>query len=99
MNEGKGTLFIVVSLIALCGMLLSLIAGCFGGAVAGYLTGRQQARSVAKEMAERQELYLHLPPTRIPMPQIPPAEAPDWEMPFDLPEEGLSGALICYIKL
>jgi len=106
MNEGKGALFIAVSLVALCGVLLSLMVGCFGGAVAGYLTGRRQARAVAEEIAEelaeemarRREPYLHLPPGRIPMPEIPPEEMPGWEMPFDLLEEGLSGALIEWVE-
>ena len=98
MNESKGTLFIVVGLVALSGVLLSLMVGCFGGAVAGCLVGRWQARAIAKEMAGRQELYLHLPPTRAPMPQIPPEEVPDWEIPFDLMEEGLSGALIEWVE-
>ncbi|HID63972.1 MAG TPA: PDZ domain-containing protein, partial [Anaerolineae bacterium] len=101
MNEGKGTLFIAVSLIALCGVLLSLMVGCFGGAIAGYLTGRWQARAAAEEIAEAlteemaqgQEPYLHLAPRRIPMPQVPPEE-----MPFDLMEEGLSGALIEWVE-
>ena len=106
MNEGKGTLFIAVSLVALCGVLLSLMVGCFGGAVAGYLTGRWQARAAAKEIAEAlaeemaqgQKPYLHLPPERIPMPQVPPEEMPGWEIPFDLMEKGLSGALIEWVE-
>ncbi len=106
MNEGRGTLFIVVSLVALCGVLLSLMVGCFGGAVAGYLTGRWQARAAAKEIAETlveemaqgQEPYLHLPPRRVPMPEITPEEMPGWEIPFDLMEKGLSGALIEWVE-
>jgi membrane-associated protease RseP (regulator of RpoE activity) len=106
MNEGRGTPFIVVSLVALCGVLLSLMVGCLGGAVAGYLTGRWQAQAVAKEIAEElagemgwgQEPYLHQPPQRIPIPEIPPEEMPGWEIPFDLMEEGLSGALIEWVK-
>ncbi len=97
MNEGKGTLFIAVSLVALCGVLLSLMVGCFGGAVAGYLTGRWQARVTAEdiaeelagEMAQGQEPYLHLPPLE---------EMPGWEIPFDLLEKGLSGALIEWVE-
>ncbi|NIO67980.1 MAG: PDZ domain-containing protein, partial [Anaerolineae bacterium] len=99
-------LFIAVSLVALCGVLLSLMVGCFGGAIAGYLTGRQQARAVAEEIAEKlaeemaqgQEPYLNLPPGRIPMPEIPPEEMPGWEIPFDLMEKGLSGALIEWVE-
>ena len=106
MNQGKGMLFIAVSLAALCGVLLSLMVGCFGGAVAGYLTGRWQARATAKETAEelekmaqeQEELYLHLPPRRIPIPEISPDEMPGWEIPFDLLEEGLSGALIEWVE-
>jgi len=98
MNEGKGTLFIVVSLIALCGVLLSPSAGCFGGAVAGYLAGRQQAQAIAREMAEKQELYLQLPPGRVPTPWAPPEEMPFEEIPFDLPEEVPSGALIQWVE-
>ena len=98
MDRGKGMLFIAVSLVALCGVLLSLMVGCFGGAVAGYLTGRWQARAateeIAEELARGQGLYLHLPPRRIPTPEIPPEEMPGWEIPFDLMEKGLSGALI-----
>jgi membrane-associated protease RseP (regulator of RpoE activity) len=106
MNESKGTLFIAVSLVALCGVLLSLMVGCFGGAIAGYLTGRWQARAVAEEIAEElaeemaqgREPYLNLPPGRIPMPEIPPEEMPGWEIPFDLMEKGLSGALIEWVE-
>jgi membrane-associated protease RseP (regulator of RpoE activity) len=105
MNEGKGMLFVAVSLVVLCGVLLSLMVGCFGGAVAGYLTGRWQARAAAREiaeeleeMAQRQEPYLHLPPQRVPTPQVPPEEMPGWEVPFDLMEEGLSGVLIEWVE-
>jgi hypothetical protein len=106
MNEGKGTLFIAVSLVALCGVLLSLMVGCFGGAVTGYLAGRWQARAAAEEtaealaekMAQGQEPYLHLPPRRIPMPQAPPEEMPRWEIPFDLMKKGLPGALIEWVE-
>jgi membrane-associated protease RseP (regulator of RpoE activity) len=106
MNEGKGTLFIAVSLVALCGVMLSLMVGCLGGAVTGYLTGRWQARAaaeeiaeaLAEEMAQGQEPYLHLPPGRIPMPQVAPEEMPGWEIPFDLMEKGLSGALIDWVE-
>ena len=106
MNEGKSTLFIAVSLVALCGVLLSLMVGCFGGAITGYLMGRWQARTAAEEIAEAlaegmaqgQEPYLHLPPGRIPMPRVPPQEMPGWEIPFDLTEKGLSGALIEWVE-
>jgi membrane-associated protease RseP (regulator of RpoE activity) len=106
MNQGKGMLFIAVSLAALCGVLLSLMVGCFGGAIAGYLTGRWQTRATAKGIAEeleemaqeQEELYLHLPPRYIPIPEIPPEEMPGWEIPFDSMEEGLSGALIEWVE-
>jgi predicted metalloprotease with PDZ domain len=106
MNEGRGTPLIAISLVALCGVLLSLMVGCFGGAVAGYLTGRWQTRATAKEIAEaleemaqeQEEPYLHLPPRRIPIPEIPPEEMPGWEIPFDLMEKGLSGALIEWVE-
>lgn len=106
MNEGKGTPLTAISLVALCGVLLSLMVGCFGGAVAGYLTGRWQARATAKEIAEeleemaqeQEELYQHLPPGRIPIPEIPPEEMPGWEIPFDLMDKGLSGALIEWVE-
>jgi predicted metalloprotease with PDZ domain len=105
MNQGKGMLFIAVSLAALCGVLLSLMVGCFGGAIAGYLTGRWQTRATAKGIAEeleemaqeQEELYLHLPPRYIPIPETPPEEMPSWEIPFDSMEQGLSGALIEWV--
>ncbi len=55
MNEGRGMPLIAISLVALWGVLLSLMVGCFGGAVAGYLTGRWQTRATAKEIAEALE--------------------------------------------
>lgn len=106
MNEDRGAVFIVVGLVALCGVLLSLIVGCFGGAVAGHLAGHWQARAMAREIAEElaeeiareQDFYLRLPPERTPMPPVPPEEMPGWEIPFDLMEEGLSGALIEWVE-
>ena len=84
MNEGKGMPFIAISLVALCGVLLSLMVGCFGGAVAGYLTGRWQARATAEEIAEAlaekmaqgQEPYLHLPPPTHPHARVSPKRCP-----------------------
>lgn len=94
MNERKGTLYIIVSLAALCGVLLSLMVGCLGGAVAGYLTGRWQARAVARQMVgEMTQGPMPLLPQRVPMPEMPPEE-----MPFDFMEEGLSGALIQWVE-
>lgn len=88
MSERKGTLYVVVGLIALLGVLLSLVVGCFGGAVAGFLTGRWQARVVARQIAERMtQGPTPLLPQRIPTPEIPPEE-----LPF------VSGALIQWVE-
>ncbi len=88
MSERKGSLYVVVSLVALLGVLLSLIVGCFGGAVAGFLTGRWQGRVIARQVAESMAQGPTRPlPQRIPTPEIPLEE---WPV--------VSGALIQWVE-
>ena len=50
--EDKGKLYTVTVLIALAGVLVSLIVSCFAGGIAGYWIGRRQARVVAEKLLQ-----------------------------------------------
>lgn len=82
MATSKGPTYAAMIAIALVGVLLSLIAGCLGGAAAGYLVYEYRAR---------QEPQATLPPAPQPMPPTVPPEP-------TIPRWGWGGALVRYVE-
>ncbi|MBC7223091.1 MAG: PDZ domain-containing protein [Anaerolineae bacterium] len=82
MATSKGPTYPAMIAIALVGVLLSLMAGCLGGAAAGYLVYEYRAR---------QQPQAALPPTPEPTPPaVPPGPA--------IPRWGWGGALVRYVE-
>lgn len=52
--EDKGKLYTITVLIALTGVLVSLVVGCLAGGIAGYWVATRQARQVAEELLQEQ---------------------------------------------
>ncbi|MGQ9457279.1 MAG: S1C family serine protease [Anaerolineae bacterium] len=84
MATSKSPTYPVLVAIVLGGIVLSLVAGCVGGAVAGYLVYGFRARQSPQAL---------LPPTPTPMPATP--EAPQ-TVPF--PRWRWGGALVQYVE-
>ncbi|MGC8839532.1 MAG: S1C family serine protease [Anaerolineae bacterium] len=84
MAASKGPTYPVLVAIVLGGLILSLIAGCVGGAVAGYLV---------YDLRARQKPQALLPPTPTPEPSTP--EAPQV---IPIPRWGWGGALVQYVE-
>jgi S1-C subfamily serine protease len=80
--EGKGKVYTIAVLIALAGVLVSLIVSCFAGGIAGYWIANRQARQVAEELLQEQEVIRR--PELIVTPE-----------PF---RRGLSGAVVQYVE-
>ena len=87
--EDKRKLYTITVLIALAGVLMSLIVSCFAGGMAGYWIASRQTREVAEELLqerggfERHELI------------IPPEL---FEREFEPFRERLSGAVVRYVE-
>jgi len=87
--EDKCKLYTVAVLIALAGVLVSLIVSCFAGGIAGYWIGRRQARVVAEKLLQERK--------GIERPQlIVPPEL--FEEEFELFRRRLSGAVVRYVE-
>jgi len=80
--EDKSKIYTITALIALAGVLVSLIVSCFAGGVAGYLMGNRQGREAAEELLQEQEGIMR--PELIVTPE-----------PF---RRGLSGAEVQYVE-
>jgi S1-C subfamily serine protease len=80
--EGKGKVYTIAVLIALAGVLVSLIVSCFAGGIADYWIANRQARQVAEELLQEQEVIRR--PELIVTPE-----------PF---RRGLSGAVVQYVE-
>lgn len=90
--EDKGKLYTVTVLIALAGVLVSLIVSCFAGGIAGYWIGRRQARVVAEKLLqELQEREGIERPQLIVPPEL-------FEEEFELFRRRLSGAVVRYVE-
>ena len=87
--EDKRKLYTITVLIALAGVLVSLVVSCFAGGMAGYWIASRQTREVAEELLqergglERHELI------------IPPEL---FEREFEPFRERLSGAVVRYVE-
>lgn len=87
--EDKRKLYTITVLIALAGVLMSLVVSCFAGGIAGYWIASRQTREVAEELLqerggfERHELI------------IPPEL---FEREFEPFRERLSGAVVRYVE-
>jgi len=93
MAESRGPSYAAVIAIVLAGILLSLIVGCFGGAVAGYLAaGFRANRLVAQAPFPRWGQTPQRPWQTPPMPELPPEEGIPWLHGWP------SGALVRYVE-
>jgi len=75
-------IYVIVGIIAVAGVLLSLILGAVAGGVAGYFMGREQARTVARD--EWSALSQRLPQQGVaptPTPERTPFTPPRVEIP------------------
>ena len=81
--EDKGKIYTITALIALAGVLVSLIVSCFAGGVAGYWVATRQAREMAEELVKRPQLIVR--------PEL-------FEREFELFRRGLSGAVVRYVE-
>ncbi|MBC8248211.1 MAG: PDZ domain-containing protein [Anaerolineales bacterium] len=87
--EDKGKLYTITVLIALAGVLVSLIVSCFAGGVAGYWIASRQVREVAEELVQEQEEIRRFEP-------IVPPEL--FEEKLELFRERVSGAVVSYVE-
>jgi len=87
--ENKGKIYTITVLIALAGVLVSLIVSCFAGGIAGYWIGRRQARVVAEELFQQPEGIR--PPELIVPPEL-------FEREFEPFRRMLSGAVVSYVE-
>ncbi|MGA9348908.1 MAG: PDZ domain-containing protein [Anaerolineae bacterium] len=87
--EDKSKLYTITVLIALAGVLVSLIVSCFAGSIAGYWIGSRQAQQVAEKLLRERE--------GIERPKlIVPPELFERELePF---RRTLSGAVVQYVE-
>ena len=81
--EDKGKIYTITILIALAGILVSLIVSCFAGGVAGYWVATRQAREMAEELVKRPQLIVR--------PEL-------FEREFELFRRRLSGAVVTYVE-
>lgn len=86
--EDKGKIYTITALIALAGVLVSLVVGCLAGGMAGYWVATRQARQVAEELLQEQEGIERLEP-------IVPPELFEKLEPF---RRMLSGAVVQYVE-
>lgn len=87
--EDRGKLYTITILIALAGVLVSLVVGCLAGGIAGYWMGNRQARRVAEGLFQEREVI----------------QRPELIVPPKLFERGiepfgrmLSGAMVIYVE-
>lgn len=88
MDEDKRTVYTVVTIVVVVGVLFSCIAGALVGGVAGFFAGRHQGQAVA-ERALEQGLELPGPSLSFPWPDVE-GQVP----PFGAVPGGMQGALI-----
>jgi len=87
--ENKGKIYTITVLIALAGVLVSLIVSCFAGGVAGYWIASRQTREVAEELFQEREGFER--PELIIPPEL-------FEREFEPFRERLSGAMVSYVE-
>lgn len=79
-------IYVIVGVIAVAGLLLSIVLGAVAGGIAGYFVGREQARSVAQDELRAwqgwgQPQTLQPAPTPTPGPEWTPSAPPRVEIP------------------
>jgi len=77
-------IYVIVGIIAVAGLLLSVILGAVAGGVAGYFIGREQARSVVKDELSAWRGWAQpqtLQPAPTPTPEATPFVSPRMEIP------------------
>ncbi len=78
--------YVIVGVIAVAGLLLSVVLGAVAGGIAGYFVGREQARSVARDEVSAwrgsgQPQALQPTPSPTPEPEQTPSAPPRVEIP------------------
>ncbi len=87
--EDKRKLYTITVLIALAGVLMSLVVSCFAGGMAGYWIASRQTREVAEELLQERGGLEHRE-------LIVPPEL--FEREFEPFRERLSGAVVRYVE-
>ncbi len=81
--EDKGKFYTITVLIALAGVLVSLIVGCFAGGMAGYWVATRQVRETAEEPVKHPQVIIR--------PEL-------FKKGFRLFMQGLSGTVVLYVE-
>jgi len=81
--EDKGKIYTITVLIALAGVLMSLVVGCFAGGMAGYWVATRQARELAEELVRHPQLIVR--------PEL-------FRRGIRLFMQGISGAVVLYVE-
>jgi S1-C subfamily serine protease len=81
--ENKSKLYTTTIVIAVAGLLVSLVVGCFAGGIAGYWIGSRQAREMAEELVRQPQLIVR--------PEL-------FEEGFEPSRRGLPGAVVSYVE-
>jgi len=87
--EDKSRIYTITVLIALAGVLVSLIVSCFVGGIAGYWIASRQAQAMDERLLRERE-GIERPELIVP-PEL-------FEREFELFRERLSGAVVQYVE-
>jgi len=90
--ENTRKIYTITVLIALAGVLVSLIVSCFAGGIAGYWMGSRQARGGSEELVRELQEQVEI---RRFEPIVPPEIFEEEFEPF---RERLSGAVVLYVE-
>ena len=90
--ENKRKIYTITVLIALTGVMASLIVSCFAGGIAGYWMGSRQARGVAEELIRELQEQVEI---RRFEPIVPPEIFEEEFEPF---RERSFGAVVLYVE-
>jgi len=90
--ENKRKTYTITVLIALAGVLVSLVVSCFAGGIAGYWMSNRQAREITEELVRELQEQVEIRRSE----SIVPPEL--YEEEFEPFRERLSGAVILHVE-